>query len=124
MSRGKLMLVEDDPLNAFLLQDIVRDLGYEVEGVAGSLSWAVELATAKADSIVAAIVDINLNGVISYSVAEALVERDVPVIFVTGYATAENAPPSVAHLPVVRKPYNSAQIAKALGDVIDRKSNK
>lgn len=121
MARGKLLLVEDEPLIAFLLQDIVRELGFEVEGVAGSLSLAIELATAKADSIDAAILDINLNGVMSYAAAEALVERGVPVIFVTGYA-AEDAPPSLAHLKVLRKPYDSAHIAQALADVLDHET--
>ena len=119
MARGTVMLIEDDPLNAFVLQDIVSELGYEVVGVVGSLSWAIEFVATKADTIDAAIVDINLNGIMSYPAAEALVERSVPVIFVTGYRATAIAPSSLAHITVVQKPYSSAQIAQALGCVFD-----
>ena len=47
--------------------------------------------------------DINLNGELVYPVAAALVERGVPIVFVTGYG-AESIDRQFSQIPVLQKP--------------------
>jgi CheY-like chemotaxis protein len=64
---------------------------------------AEALPVAKSDDLEAAVLDINLNGELVYPVAEALVTRGVPVVFVTGYG-AESIDDRFAEVPVLQKP--------------------
>ena len=54
-------------------------------------------------SIDAAVLDINLDGEMVYSVADLLAARGIPFVFVTGYG-AESIDGRFAHVPVLQKP--------------------
>ena len=70
---------------AMLVEDMLNELGHEVVGPAMRLEQALPLArNAELDW---AILDINLNGVQSFPVADILRERGVPFVFATGYGT-------------------------------------
>lgn len=107
----KVLIVEDEPLVAMVLSDMMQDLGVEVTRHAETFDEAREAAAL--NGFDAAIFDVNLHGQLSYPVAESLVLRGVPVVLVSGYAR-ETAPPSLAKAPFLRKPYLSCEIAKAL----------
>ena len=66
-----------------------------------------------------AVLDANLNGVSVTPVAEALAARGVPFIFATGYGDAAPAPQGF-DAPLIKKPYDVAQIAAALAEVTGR----
>jgi two-component SAPR family response regulator len=55
------------------------------------------------DEIDAGIIDINLGGEFVYPVAEVLVARNIPFIFVTGYGV-ESIDARFASVPVIKKP--------------------
>ena len=82
----KVLIVEDESLVAMLLEDIVAELGHEVAGVVGRLDEAAALA-ARTDADFA-VIDLNLNGQRTYSIAEILKRRGVRFMFVTGYGAA------------------------------------
>jgi PAS domain S-box-containing protein len=79
----QVMIVEDEMLVALDLQESVRALGYGVVGPYGRLAEAIEGAAAQ--PIDFAILDLNLNGEMTYDLAEELVKRGIPIVFTTGY---------------------------------------
>ncbi|WP_205479239.1 response regulator [Sphingomonas arenae] len=111
MLAGKrILLVEDEPVIAFAVEDMLADMGCEVVGPAFRLDDAQDLA--RAERIDAAILDVNLNDQRSYAVAEELERRSIPFLFATGYAEGGvEWPGSAALLP---KPYRADQIRAAL----------
>jgi PAS domain S-box-containing protein len=79
----QVMIVEDEMLVALDLQEQVRSLGYEVVGPYGRLAEAIEGAAVQPIDI--AILDLNLNGEMTYDLAEQLEKRGIPIVFTTGY---------------------------------------
>src|SRR3954468_7021387 len=97
----RVLLVEDEMLVAMMMKDMLTDLGFSVVGPYGRISEA--LPVARANDLEAAVLDINLNGELVYPVAEALVARGVPIVFVTGYG-AESIDKQFSQIPVLQKP--------------------
>ena len=85
-------------------------------GVASDIEEALKLADTPFD---VAVLDANLNGTPVTPVAELLRQRGKPFIFATGYGDAAPAPEGF-DAPVVRKPYNVAQIATAVAEALGR----
>jgi DNA-binding NarL/FixJ family response regulator len=79
----RVLLVEDGPLIAAEIQEELECVGAEVVGPAHDLANALELAAHQ--SIDVAVLDLDLHGVMSFPVADQLIERDIPFIFTTGY---------------------------------------
>lgn len=79
----RILLVEDE---YFVAHDIARFLefhGATVIGPAGTLDAA--FAHAREEALDAAVLDVNLRNQLVYPVADLLIEKRVPVVFVTGY---------------------------------------
>jgi CheY-like chemotaxis protein len=107
----RILVVEDEPIVAMAVEDILLELGCEVVGPAYSLDEAlVRIAAGLFD---AAVLDINLNGERSYPAATALASMSIPFAFATGYAP-DRVEPALAMAPVLEKPYNSVQIEALL----------
>ena len=80
---GKRILVVEDEY--FIASDLKRALaaaGAEVAGPTGDAARGLGLATGGVDG---AVLDVNLDGADSYSIADALAQRAVPYMFLTGY---------------------------------------
>jgi PAS domain S-box-containing protein len=97
----RVLLVEDEMLVAMMMKDMLTDLGFSVVGPYSRIAEA--LPVARANDLEAAVLDINLNGELVYPVAAALVERGVPIVFVTGYG-AESIDKQFSQIPVLQKP--------------------
>lgn len=107
----RILVVEDEPIIAMVLEDMLLDLGCEVVGPAATLVEAQALAeTAEID---AALLDININSGRSYVVADELRRRAVPFAFATGYGE-EGIEDGGGDAPVLQKPYRQAQIEAVL----------
>lgn len=111
---SRILLVEDEPMIAFALEDMVLDLGYEVIGPAYRLSDALRLAGEGA--IDGAILDVNLNEESSFPVADLLRDRGVPFLFATGYA--EGGVGWSGPAEVIAKPYGREQLSRALSTLL------
>jgi hypothetical protein len=61
------------------------------------------MITAVHEDIDAGIIDINLGGDFVYPVADVLVARNIPFVFVTGYGV-ESVEPRFARIPIIKKP--------------------
>src|SRR5512134_2155638 len=79
----RVLCVEDEALVSMLVEDMLSDLGVEIVGPVATLEEA--LAYAREADIDAAVLDINVGGLLTYPVAEILQARGVPIIFSTGY---------------------------------------
>jgi PAS domain S-box-containing protein len=96
---NRVMIVEDEALVAMVESESLSELGFSVVGPFSRASDAM----AALNDVDAAILDINLDGDLVYSVADELAARGIPFIFVTGYA-AETIEERFAHIPVLQKP--------------------
>jgi CheY-like chemotaxis protein len=105
----RVLVVEDEPVVAMCLEDILEDLGCVTIGPASRLSEG--LALAEAGGIDAAILDINLGGQHSTAIARALLDAGVPFAFASGYGAC---PEGFAGSPMIEKPYRDAEVAAAL----------
>jgi len=76
LSGKRILVVEDEVMVAWLLEDMLGTLGCAVVGPAARINQA--LAMIGAEVIDAAVLDVNLNGEKSYPVADALAARGVP----------------------------------------------
>ena len=109
--RKRILVVEDEPLVAMLLEDMLIELGFEVVGPALRLDAATELAGR--EPLDGAILDVNLGEARSDAVAAALAERGIPFAFATGYAAPGGA--WGERVPVLRKPFRQ----DAVGAVVE-----
>jgi CheY-like chemotaxis protein len=109
--RGKrVLVVEDEPIVAMCLEDILGDLGCEVVGPAYTLPQGLEQAAR--GSIDAAILDVNLGSDTSLPLADALAARAVPIVFATGYGHTLGV--LTVQAEVLSKPYTAGEINGAL----------
>jgi CheY-like chemotaxis protein len=111
----RVLIVEDEMTIALLLEEMVEELGHEVAGLAMRLPQAVELARTCVLDL--AILDVNLDGHMSYPVAEILAGRDVPYVFATGYGSA-GIEPDHRHGVIIKKPYAMADIQAAIENCV------
>lgn len=113
-----LLLVEDQVLIAMDAEAMLADLHVANVVTANSSSMALDqLKTFKPDF---ALLDINLGIGTSVPVAEELTRRGIPFVFATGYDDRTALPPELLSVPVVRKPYDTEQLRKALGTYLDK----
>jgi len=107
----RVLVVEDDPMVAMLLVDMLDAIGCEIVAVASRLEDALEKAQSLSFDV--AILDINLAGANTFHVAELLSKRGIGFVFATGYGNA-HLPPDLANAPVLQKPFVERDIAQAL----------
>ena len=107
----KVMLLEDEAIIAFAVEDMLLDLGCVVVGPALRLDEGLKLATTA--DIDAAVLDVNINSQRSYPVAEALERRGVPFLFATGY-DRDGLEWRGTVPDVIAKPYRRDQLEAAL----------
>jgi len=113
MSGRRLLIVEDEYLLAEDMRQALEAAGATVIGPVGTLARAIAMVDSVA-GIDAAVLDINLAGEAVYPVAEKLLSRGVPFVFVTGYET-DAIPKCFARVPVLEKPVDMTALARMLG---------
>ncbi len=107
----RVLLVEDEIIVAGMLQRMLGDLGYAVVGPASDVDEAMEMIGS--GGIDAAILDINLDGTMSYPVADELASRGIPYVFSTGYG-GEDLPDGYEGVPLLKKPFRRSGLENAL----------
>jgi two-component sensor histidine kinase/DNA-binding response OmpR family regulator len=101
MPGNRLLLVEDEALTGMMMSDMLTELGFDVIGPFGRVADA--MAAIGREDFHAAVLDVNLDGEMVYPVADAVLARGVPFVFVTGYS-AEGIDRRFAQVPVLQKP--------------------
>jgi len=109
---NRILIIEDEPLIAMMLEDFLDVLGKQLAGTADSVADA--LALIEAGGIDAAILDVNLRGgEKSWPVADALVAKGVPFVFATGGSQDSITEHYRGH-PTLPKPFTMDAVAKVL----------
>ena len=113
-----VLIIEDEPVIALDVAEIVRSLGHRVLGIASRAAQAVEKARKDRPGLVLA--DIQLeDGSSGIGAVHAILESaDVPVVFVTAFPerllTGETLEPAF----VVTKPFDSATLKVAISQAL------
>lgn len=107
----RILIVEDEYFIASDLQRALTIEGAEIVGPVGDLVRGLRLA--EEDGLDAAILDVNLNGAMSYPIADRLTADHVPYMFLTGY-DGWSLPPAYKEMPRVAKPFSTPRVIDAV----------
>lgn len=117
--RGRIQIIEDEPLIALDIKSIVTDMGHDVTGIARTRAEAVALGKREKPDLILA--DIHLAD--DSSGVDAVVELlrdspDTPVIFITAYPerllTGEKPEPAF----LIPKPFDEEQVRSAVSQAM------
>jgi CheY-like chemotaxis protein len=111
----RVLLVEDETMVSFLLEDMLLDLGSAAVLHASSVDEALRLLSVERPDV--AILDVNLGGKLVYPVAERLAEAGIPFAFATGYGRAGLAE-RWCEQAVIQKPFALERLARAIRQVL------
>ena len=109
--KRRVLVVEDEVIVGMLVEDMLSELGFEVVALSTHLDEAVEFA--RTLDIDVAVLDVNLNGRMSYPVADMLKSRGVPFLFATGYGAKILVPPHNG-TPTLQKPFKIDDLQRML----------
>ncbi len=97
----RVLVVEDEPLAAHEIAEILNRGGFRAIGPAGSAAQALELL--KTDRCDAAVLDVNLDKETSEAIALELMQLHTPFVTVSGYSRTQSAV-ALADAPALSKP--------------------
>lgn len=110
--KRRVLLIEDEAVTALMTEMGLRQLGYEISGVAATVETA--LAAARSEGFDVAVLDLNLHGRCAYAVAEVLARRQIPFVIASADAVGDAAPTVLRRAPQVRKPYGVEHLHRAI----------
>ena len=111
----RVLIVEDEPLLALCLGEVIEAEGCIVAGTAHTVAEAVNLvATASFD---VALLDLNLHGKPVGTIAAAIIDRGCAIVFSTG-SGASDVPAAFRGWPVLCKPYKDEAVLVALATAV------
>jgi DNA-binding response OmpR family regulator len=111
MSGRSILVVEDEPLIAMMLEDFLESLGHNVHATCDNVEEA--LGETEKGGFDIAILDVNLNGENAWPVARKLREKAIPFVIATG-GHVDPPPPEFANVPLIEKPYTVDRVTPAL----------
>jgi CheY-like chemotaxis protein len=118
LSGQRVFVVEDEMIVAWLIEDMLAELGCTVVGPATRVDEALKMLEITAIDL--AVVDVNLNGQRSYPVVDALADRGVPFAFSTGYHV-DSLPVRYRGFPLLRKPFGRSKLSETLAALLSSK---
>ena len=110
-ARYRILIVEDDPIIAMMLEDAVRELRLDPIGPISSVAGALELLSAH--DVSAAVLDCNLGDEYVWPVADRLEAIHIPFLFSTGYGRP-GIPERFGSRSVLSKPFSMTTFTGAL----------
>ena len=103
----RILIVEDEPLIAMDLEDILQ------ESANADCVWARDVASGLlhiSQGVDFAVLDFDLGGQTSLPVALRLQAQSIPFCFVSG--SLSDVPPSLRRVPSISKPFRRADIRR------------
>lgn len=111
LTEKKILIVEDEAMIAFDLEDVVMSRGARA---AVCLDLETALKKVEADDFDVAILDYNLGGRTVLPVADTLQRKGIPFVFNTAMAEFEDLSARYNGALVCRKPANEAELVDLL----------
>jgi len=115
LSGRRVLVVEDEMLVLLMIEDMLADLGCKSVTSAGTVNKALVLIAA--ENFDAAMLDMNLNGNKSHTVADALVAKGVPFIYSTGNG-GRDMKVGYPDRPVLKKPFKFEELTQLLSRLV------
>ena len=110
----RILIVEDEPVIARMVEESVREFGYTVSSVAPTVAMArLQITQRNFDAV---LLDINLEGEYHPETADVLLETGVPFAFVTGYDYVLE--PRHEGVPLLEKPFGFLQLRVLLEKLV------
>src|SRR3954452_16516532 len=110
-ARRSILIVEDEPLIAMMLEDFLESLGHSVAATCDTVECALEKVADGGFDL--AILDVNLKGENVWPVASRLREQRVPFVIATG-GHVDPPPAEFNDAPVIEKPYTVDRVTPAI----------
>ncbi len=109
-----ILIVEDEPLIAMMMEDFIEALGHIPAGSADTVEEALACVDRGGFDLV--ILDVNLGTSECWPVADALVERQIPFVLATG---GHVSPPPAHHAdaPTLSKPFTLDTVREAVENI-------
>ena len=117
----RILIVEDELLVALETKTLVWGFGGIVVGQYARVAAALEAI--QVHPLDGAILDVNVAGMLSFVVADALRDRRVPFVFCTAYGR-EIVPPRHRDAPVLEKPLVPEALISELSRVLNVRSDE
>lgn len=116
MTKERILVVEDESIVTELLQEFLKNLGYDIAGVTGYGEDAVVLAEERSPDLI--LMDIKLRGEMS-GVEAARQIRDrfgIPVVYLTAYADDDTVQRAKLTAPFgyIQKPFKGGEVRSAI----------
>ena len=106
-----ILIVEDEPLIAMMLEDFLESLGHSVSATCDTVRDA--MSEARKGGFDLAILDVNLKGESVWPVASLLRARGLPFIIASG-GHVDPPPAEFASVPLIEKPYTVDRVTPAI----------
>jgi DNA-binding NtrC family response regulator len=120
LSGRSILIIEDEMLILMMIEDMLADLGCGSIAVASKIGQAITLIDDQVFD--AAMLDMNLNGIESYPIADALTARDVPYFFSTGNSVT-NVKDGYRDQDILKKPFTFDQLSNMLSRSLLHQTN-
>jgi len=111
LSGRRVLFIEDEMLILMMIEDMLADLGCDSVAVASKIGPAISLI--EGQDFDTAMLDMNLDGIESYPIADALKAREVPYFFSTGNSLT-NMKDGYRDQDVLKKPFTFEQLSNML----------
>lgn len=113
---ARVLILEDDVLNALLIEDTLQFAGHRVVGPAWSIAQALKLLDTR--EIEAAILDVQIGESVSFEVGYRLDELGIPWAITTAHAPSVVAP-HFPDVPLLAKPFTVAELQDLIAGLLD-----
>ena len=115
---SKVLIIEDEPIIALDLENLVTELGHQVVAIAATKDDAVAKAKSERPGLVLADINLGEGGSGIDAVSEILASFDIPVIFITAYPekllTGERPEPTY----LIAKPFLPETVQATVGQAL------
>jgi CheY-like chemotaxis protein len=108
-----VLIIEDEPIIAMDIEELVEGCGHRVVGVATTEGEAVEIAARTRPGLILADINLGLGGDGTQAVARIMRGHQAPVIFVTAYPERLLTGEAVEPAFVITKPFEPLTLAIA-----------
>jgi signal transduction histidine kinase len=114
----KLLLVDDDTDVCEIVSRVLTDLGYEVHQANGGNEALVALPDIGPDLLIVDFAMPDMTGAELVTAARAR-DKDLKILFLSGYAESDALEAAVGGAPLLRKPFRPVELANAVRAALD-----